>query len=1081
MVTLKIPDFMRASFPRICFLIAFLSFGCLFSGTALAQVSLTATAGTTGPTLYTTLKGAFDAINTGTHQGVITIGLTGSTTETATASLNASGTGAASFTRVLVRPAANSSPTISGNISSAPIIKLNGANNVTIEGSNAAGTTRNLTITNTSITSPQAVVIGSVGTVPVTNDTLRNCTVINGVNTSSAVIVSDAATPATAGYFTNISVQNNAIQKAYIGLYVIATATGTNGNGTFVSGNDLNATGTNALRLVGIYAQGVYGATISNNAIGNFETTSAEFDRAIWLATSTTNTTISGNTISGLNYTGATAGYAPIGINVSPGVSNASINVSGNTITNIATTSSGSAIGLYVYSTTAGVRIQKNKISNIKNTNTGGYGAAGMLLVSSSTTAAIDVINNFVWDIASYGTNLWTPDANGNGIVVDGGAGYNLYFNTVWLNTNQVATTGTRAAALLITSNITAANAVNLRNNLLVNTQTVGNANSRFALAVTAPTTVINTFNYNNYYSASGNLAAQGTNATIWNTIAQIQTNMGKNVNSVSLAPAFASATDLHLPAASNIALDNLGTAIAGITDDIDGDPRQTPPDIGADEFGGCSAFTINAQPANANGCPGSTASFSVSATLATGYQWQVNSGNGFTNITNGGIYSGATTNTLTLSGYTVAQQGYSYRVRISGGACPVIVSDSARLTVNARPNAIISAAGPTTICQGASVTLNANNTAGLSYQWILGTTAIAGATSQGYTATAAGSYRVAITNNQTGCKDTSAATAVTYAPPPVATLTPAAPAAVCEGDSITLSAPGATGLTYRWFRNGDSLVGVRTRQYKAYLSGAYRVEVTSSQGCKASSAVVNIIIYPAPISTITYSSPLTFCNGGAVVLNAYPQAGNTYQWYQDGNPLTGVTGTIYPVRTTGAYTVQVVTSQGCSGTSPIVPVTVNTSPNPTITRTGNTLSTDPNFAFYQWFRNNTAIQGATQYSYTATQDGGYRVEVADFNGCDSSSATTVIVFLGVAANPAINAQVQVYPNPAQDQLTIDGSTLMLKGISIVNSTGVKVYQQEMSPQNKVTISLKSLAAGMYYVRIQVGADVVIRKVEVLK
>jgi hypothetical protein len=43
---------------------------------ASAQISVTATAGTTGPTVYTTLKGAFDAVNAGTHQGAITISVT---------------------------------------------------------------------------------------------------------------------------------------------------------------------------------------------------------------------------------------------------------------------------------------------------------------------------------------------------------------------------------------------------------------------------------------------------------------------------------------------------------------------------------------------------------------------------------------------------------------------------------------------------------------------------------------------------------------------------------------------------------------------------------------------------------------------------------------------------------------------------------------------------------------------------------------------------------------------------------------------------------------------------------------------
>jgi hypothetical protein len=56
-----------------------------------AQIAVTATAGTATGT-YTTLKGAFDAINLGTHQGIINISINGNTTETATAVLNSSNT-----------------------------------------------------------------------------------------------------------------------------------------------------------------------------------------------------------------------------------------------------------------------------------------------------------------------------------------------------------------------------------------------------------------------------------------------------------------------------------------------------------------------------------------------------------------------------------------------------------------------------------------------------------------------------------------------------------------------------------------------------------------------------------------------------------------------------------------------------------------------------------------------------------------------------------------------------------------------------------------------------------------------------
>ena len=50
---------------------------------AHAQLSVVATAGTTGPTSYTTLKTAFDAINAGTHRGDITITVNANSNETA--------------------------------------------------------------------------------------------------------------------------------------------------------------------------------------------------------------------------------------------------------------------------------------------------------------------------------------------------------------------------------------------------------------------------------------------------------------------------------------------------------------------------------------------------------------------------------------------------------------------------------------------------------------------------------------------------------------------------------------------------------------------------------------------------------------------------------------------------------------------------------------------------------------------------------------------------------------------------------------------------------------------------------------
>ena len=67
------------------------------------------------------------------------------------------------------------------------------------------------------------------------------------------------------------------------------------------------------------------------------------------------------------------------------------------------------------------------------------------------------------------------------------------------------------------------------------------------------------------------------------------------------------------------------------------------------------------------------------SDTSAT-YQWQQNTGTGWTNLSDFGIYSGTTTDSLVLTGITTSLNGYGYRCIID--ACTMDTTDVAFLTV---------------------------------------------------------------------------------------------------------------------------------------------------------------------------------------------------------------------------------------------------------------------------------------------------------------------------------------------------------------------------------------------------------------
>ncbi len=551
--------------------------------------SLTVGALGTYPTL-TGAGGLFSAINANGLTGNTTVNiLDASVTETGTFALNQIQPGDCSATAytLLIKPNAATTSTLTGTLANNALIRIL-SSNVTIDGSNNGTATRDLTITNTSLTSPSVLLIGSTGTTPVVSTTLKNSIIINGSNGSSAVVISDGATLATAGYFNNITIQNNSIQLAFIGVYSIAVPVAGNGSGLLLTQNDLNTAGANSIRLVGLYAQGVDGGTISNNNIGNMANTVETANiSGMFIASGSANFTITGNNISAIS---GTVGQ-PVGIRFVSGVAAAASAITGNSISALTSAAgvAGPSSGILVAFGTGGITINRNNITNIKNTNAGGWGSNGIQLSSTLTAANINVHNNFISDVASFGFAGNALDDNGYGIFLNSGGGYNIRYNSVNMNTNQTAVTGL-SAAINISSGVATAGSVDMRNNIFNNSQTAGST-ERYAIYSGAANTVYSAIDFNDYFTAGPNLGFIGVNRA---NLAAIQAGFGGNTNSLNVQPNFTSATDLHLVATTNCGLDGYGTPIAGITTDYDNAARDaTTPDMGADEFSATYSGTL--------------------------------------------------------------------------------------------------------------------------------------------------------------------------------------------------------------------------------------------------------------------------------------------------------------------------------------------------------------------------------------------------------------------------------------------------------------------------------------------------------
>ncbi|MES2703095.1 MAG: T9SS type A sorting domain-containing protein [Bacteroidota bacterium] len=434
---------MRKSYFFICFLaITLLSVLRSYS-----QISVTATAGVMGPTPYTTLNGAVNAINAGTHQGAVTVSVTANTTEFVQSILNSSGTGGASYTSILIKPAAAATPTISGNITPA-ILQMRGSDNVTIDGSNTAGgTTRDLTMRNNSATATETVIWISSATAAdgATNNTIKNCnfqgfsagTTVSGILTGNTGAIGAAAIAAN----SNNTIQNNGFTNVQNGIYLFGYATAPYDANWTITDNNFTTMG-----FRGMILQNCSNFNISNNIISGVVANTASTPTGIMIYGGMAGGNISRNVISGVNNTAATFGCNGIWLSSS--------------------------------SAASGINVFNNIIYNVWSTS----GFAGSMAFNS----------------------------NGYGIILSpllgAGGGYNIYFNTINLITPQAAGFGT--AAINLEAGLTAGG-VNLRDNILVNSQ-AGGATTRTAIYSSSPSTVFSAINYNDYYASSGVLGNIG-------------------------------------------------------------------------------------------------------------------------------------------------------------------------------------------------------------------------------------------------------------------------------------------------------------------------------------------------------------------------------------------------------------------------------------------------------------------------------------------------------------------------------------------------------------------------------------------
>ncbi|HOJ05681.1 MAG TPA: T9SS type A sorting domain-containing protein [Bacteroidota bacterium] len=351
--------------------------------------------------------------------------------------------------------------------------------------------------------------------------------------------------------------------------------------------------------------------------------------------------------------------------------------------------------------------------------------------------------------------------------------------------------------------------------------------------------------------------------------------------------------------------------------------------------------------------------------------------------------------------------------------------SDTVQVVVSAQLAPRITVMGSKVLCPNDSVTLDAGEGYTL-YRWSNG------ASTRRITVKTSGNYYAEV-RKAGGCVGVSDTVTVTVASPPV--IVPSGPITICRGASIELDAGGGY-QSYRWS------TGEQQRKIRIAAAGAYAVTVVNGNGCTLISSPVIVTVVDSLKPTIVAEGPTVLCEGDTVILDA-GEGYASYHWS------SGELSRKILVRTQGLYAVTVTDPNGCVGISNVVSVTVQPSPRPVISVTGNpvicegdsvVLDAGGGYASYLW------SNAETTRAITVKTAGSYAVTVWNANGCEGTAAAI---------------DVTVKPGPEKPTITKVGGVLTTE-----KANAYQWYKDGSELPGESNQFLVVPEAGMYQVRV---------------
>jgi hypothetical protein len=382
----------------------------------------------------------------------------------------------------------------------------------------------------------------------------------------------------------------------------------------------------------------------------------------------------------------------------------------------------------------------------------------------------------------------------------------------------------------------------------------------------------------------------------------------------------------------------------------------------------------------------------------------------------------GVTGTTLTSAQMgNLTSQKY-YRATVKSGACTSVTSNS--VSIGIRSNPIVSGGSNLSICPNTSISLTGSGA--VSYVWSNGVQ-----NNISFTPSSTTTYSVTGTD-ASGCTGTSQVTVMVY-PNPTVQISSNNPVIICQGTPFNLTSSSTNVSSYQWKLNGSNLSGALSSSLTTKLEGNYSLVVQSSNGCPASSNILNIKLSPKP--TISTIQNQTICLGDKIQLLA--TNANNYLWStgnKNGDYVTPTSSSKYIVTTIDSVS-------GCVNSDSMF-VKVNLPTKSTINTTS--LGT--------FTLNNISYDKSSQYVQT----------LKNSIGCDST-ITLNLVIEKLALDELQEEKLFIYPNPTNDGFLYLSKDLEIEKVILMDYNNKKIQTYDSIGK----INLSQYSKGIYFIEIQ--------------